>query len=367
MPQSTASPKPANVTPLPPRPVVLDEKMKALFKLIERVAQASIPVLLMGETGSGKEVVAEWVHGCSRLAARPFLRINCAGLTEAVVESELFGHERGAFTGATQAHRGLFEAADGGTLLLDELAELPLRTQAKLLRVLEAGELTRLGSNQTRRVSVRFIAATHRPLPELVAAGAFRSDLYYRLNGARLEIPPLRERRQEIVPLAQHFLRRLAAASGAAPLGLHASAEQALVAHRWPGNVRELRNVVEYAAALCTEGVIRAEHLDLETASSGEPPASSGTAATAPPHGEAPVGRLRQTLKSFERQCIEAALVRSLGNQTLAARELGISRRSLTNKLTEHGIGRPRKSLPPEAPRVTRPGATLGAPCGGQP
>jgi DNA-binding NtrC family response regulator len=336
--------------------------MKALFRLIERIGHASIPVLLLGETGSGKEVVAEWVHGCSKRAGRPFLRINCAGLTEAVVESELFGHERGAFTGATQAHRGLFEAADGGTLLLDELAELPLRTQAKLLRVLEAGEFTRLGSNQTRRVSVRFIAATHRPLPELVASGAFRSDLYYRLNGARLEIPPLRERRQEIVPLAQYFLQRLVGASGAPHARLHPSAEHALLGHHWPGNVRELRNVVEYAAALCTDGLIHATLLDLEYSVGFEREAafnlrapSSTRVGTLTPAAR---GHLRQMLKSFERQCIDAALLRSEGNQTRAALELGISRRALTNKLTEHGIGRPRKSSPPHpstGPALTAP------------
>jgi DNA-binding NtrC family response regulator len=319
--------------------------MKDLLRLIERIGHSAIPVLLLGESGVGKEVVAEWVHSCSRLAERPLLRINCAGLTDSVVESELFGHERGAFTGAVQTQRGLFEAADGGTLLLDEVAELPLRTQAKLLRVLEAGEFSRLGSTQPRKVSIRFVAATHRCLPELVASGMFRLDLYYRLSGARLEIPPLRERREEIVPLARHFLTRLAARTGDPCARLDPGAERALALHDWPGNVRELRNVVEYAAALSTGGVITRDLLELEAGVGASrasvvppapPPAAAGDLTKA---SEA----LRERLECFERQCIEAALTRCQNNQTRAARELGISRRTMTNKLAKHQLERRRQ------------------------
>jgi len=329
--------------------------MNDLLRLIERIGHSVIPVLLLGESGAGKEVVAEWVHAFSRLAARPLLRINCAGLTDSVVESELFGHERGAFTGAVQAHRGLFEAADGGTLLLDEVAELPLRTQAKLLRVLEAGEFSRLGSTQPRKVDIRFIAATHRPLSELVASGEFRLDLYYRLSGARLEIPPLRERREEIVPLARHFLSRLATRTGEASARLAPGAERALTQHDWPGNVRELRNVVEYAAALCSDGIIGAELLELET---GVGPSRDSARPAAPSPGASPgnLGKageaLREQLESFERECIEAALARCHNNQTRAARELGISRRTMTNKLAKHQLERPRQR-PVDAGEVT--------------
>ncbi len=330
--------------------------MKDLLRLIERIGRSAIPVLLLGESGAGKEVVAEWVHSCSRLAERPLLRINCAGLTDSVVESELFGHERGAFTGAVQTQRGLFEAADGGTLLLDEVAELPLRTQAKLLRVLEAGEFSRLGSTQPRKVSIRFIAATHRCLPELVASGAFRLDLYYRLSGARLEIPPLRERREEIVPLARYFLTRLAKRTGETCARLDPGAERALVLHDWPGNVRELRNVVEYAAALSSGGVITADLLELEAGvaavrESAPPPAAASDLTRA---SEA----LRERLECFERQCIEAALARCQNNQTRAARELGISRRTMTNKLAKHQLERRRQ--------LALRNAALDAPNGGE-
>ncbi|MEY4547906.1 MAG: hypothetical protein RL685_4101 [Pseudomonadota bacterium] len=318
--------------------------MQALYALIERIGHSTIPVVLLGETGSGKEVVAEWVHRCSPLSAAPFLRINCAGLSESIVESELFGHERGAFTGATSTQHGLFESADGGTLMLDELAELPLRTQAKLLRVLECGEFCRLGSTVVRQARVRFIAATHRALLELVESGAFRRDLYYRLSGARLYIPPLRERPQEIVPLAKHFLARAAAASGRS-LQLGACAERALQSHAWPGNVRELRNAIEYAAALCGTALIDEQLLDLRPALEVASVAKRApqTPAAVACAGAVAHGSLRQQLKHFERACIQSALARCGGNQTLAARELRISRRALVNKLTEHALDRPRK------------------------
>lgn len=327
--------------------IVLDETMRELYCRIQQIGESSIPVLLLGETGCGKEVVAEWVHSCSGVAPRPFLRVNCAGLSESVVESELFGHERGAFTGAVQGHRGLFESADGGTLLLDELAELPLRTQAKLLRVLENGEFSRLGSTQMRKTNVRLIAATCRNLSELMESGEFRIDLYYRLCGARLEIPPLRERRTEIVPLAEFFLRRATTTSNAAERHFELAAKQALMNYHWPGNVRELRNVVEYAAALSPDSPISVSSLSLifSVRPSQESRVRSETTREAPPACSPcfSIRTLREQVKHFECECIRAALNNCHGNQTRAARQLGISRRGLTGKLTEYGIARPRK------------------------
>jgi DNA-binding NtrC family response regulator len=337
--------------------------MRQIHDLIEAIRNSSIPVLLLGETGCGKEVIAERIHARSMRAAQIFLRINCAGLSESVVESELFGHERGAFTGAVQAQRGVFESAHGGTLMLDEVAELPLRTQAKLLRVLESGEFSRLGSCESRRADVRIIAATHRGLHELMERGQFRRDLYYRLAGAELHIPPLRERRHEVLELARHFLERLAPASARA-VRLDATAEAALLTHDWPGNVRELRNVIEYAVARCTDGVVRSELIELRRgppqAPGSSPAAASPAAGSSPaassaaaPSGaapstspSAPSAGLRAKLERFERECICEALARAGQNQTRAARALGISRRALTEKLAKYAIERPRSQRP---------------------
>lgn len=342
------------------RYVVLDPGMRVIFSLIERLSQATVPVLLLGETGSGKEVLADWVHRTSRLAARPFVKINCAGLSESVIESELFGHERGAFTGAVQPHQGLFEAADGGTLFLDEVAELPLRTQAKLLRVLESGEFSRLGSTLVRSVRVRLIAATHRDLGQQIESGGFRTDLYFRLNGATLEIPPLRERPLEIVPLARLFLDRAAEHLGRERLALDSDAERMLLQYEWPGNVRELRNVMDCAAALCIGSVVTAEALTLGRplhlfTPSSRPPASLrvGVEPTPlPPDDSARRADLRGELQLFERAQILVALERSQGNQTRAARLLGVSRRTLTNKLNLYDIDRPRKRRPALSQRI---------------
>jgi DNA-binding NtrC family response regulator len=329
--------------------------MRELHHIAAEIRKSLIPVLLLGETGSGKEVLAEHIHARSIRGRRPFIRINCAGLSESVVESELFGHERGAFTGALQSHRGIFELAHGGSLMLDEVAELPLRTQAKLLRVLESGEFTRLGGSESRRADVRIISATHRGLPELMASGQFRSDLYYRLAGAELIIPPLRERRQEIVALATHFLERSTTALGHGPARLDATAEAALLAHDWPGNVRELRNVIEYAAARCFDGIVRGELLDIRRPHLVRAATRcSGTDLDAP--WPTPSARLREQLEAFERQCIRAALARCRDNQTRAARELGISRRALTKKLTKHGFERPRSTGMSLRPERAQPG-----------
>jgi len=316
----------------------LDQRMSTLWERLAVVARSKLPVLLLGETGSGKEVAAEWVFTSSGRGER-LLKVNCAGLSESLVESELFGHVRGAFTGAHAPHTGIFEAAHGGTLFLDEVGELPLPTQAKLLRVLESGEVVRLGSTQARRVDVRIVAATHRDLPERIARGLFREDLYFRLNGVSALIPPLRERSVEVLPLAQFFTERCARGLGLVPPVLDKAAQEALIAYHWPGNVRELRNVIERGVVLCQAGTIKVEHLELSI--HARPPEGPPSSAQALPH--TPNG-IRAQWQRFERELIEDALGQAEGNQTRAAKLLGISRRTLTNKLNTYGMPRPRKS-----------------------
>ena len=231
--------------------IILQPAMKAAYALVEQLARGSINVLILGETGVGKEIVAEAIHRASPRSGAPLVRIDCAALSEQLLESELFGHERGAFTGAVSAKAGLIEAANGGTVFLDEAGELPASLQAKLLRVLEAREVTRVGSVHARRIDVRFISATNKDLEDGVARGAFRSDLMYRLNGASIEVPPLRERPLEIVPLAELFMQRVAAQLKLSlPPRLTEQAASTLLAHDWPGNVRELRNVIERATLI---------------------------------------------------------------------------------------------------------------------
>jgi two-component system, NtrC family, response regulator AtoC len=330
----------------PSQPLIRDQKMRRIYELLEKLALTHIPILVLGETGVGKELIAEWVHRHSPRAAAPLVKLNCAGLTESVVESELFGHERGAFTGAITSHAGLFERADGGTLLLDEIGELPARTQAKLLRVLESGELQRVGGTYTRVVSVRVIAATHRDLAAMVERGEFRQDLFFRLNAAIVDVPPLRERSSEIAPLAELFLERYARRMERQPLELDRAAVSALLAYDWPGNVRELRNVIERAAAM-TDGMrVDAAALALSARVRCKPhPAKEPRVAPGPMVGPLAVGDIRSQLREFERARIIAALETTMGNQTRAAKLLGVSRRTLTNKLTVHGLERPRRGL----------------------
>jgi len=262
----------------PPRPE-LSEAMQHLYRLIDNVAQSNITVIVRGETGAGKEVVAEEIHRRSPRAPKPIVKLNCAALPEQLLEGELFGYERGAFTGATSAKPGLIEAADGGTLFLDEVGELPLATQAKLLRVVESREVLRLGSLRPKSIDVRFVAATHRDLEEMVAYGGFRQDLYYRLNGVSLVIPPLRERVDEIPRLANEFVARFCRESRRPTLPMSDAAMAVLKTHSWPGNVRELRNVIERAVVFCKTVAIAPEHLGLVDRSSRPPsnyPAPSG-------------------------------------------------------------------------------------------
>jgi transcriptional regulator with PAS, ATPase and Fis domain len=343
--------------------VVVEPSMMRLHALVDLVARSTLPVLVVGETGVGKEVISTAVHARSPRAHCPLVRINCAALPEALLESELFGFEKGAFTGASHAKRGLIDAADGGSFLLDEVGELPLTTQAKLLRVLESGEITRLGSVKPHAIDVRFIAATNRQLPVLVAQGRFRRDLYYRLNGITLPIPPLRERPAEIGKLAHAFLAAGAARAGRGTPVLSEEALALLARHSWPGNVRELRNVMERAATLCTGGVLEAAHVLIDPditeplapeaapeesvfASGGPAPRSS--ASTQPPPGdqgdERASGKLLRMDPDTERRMIERALEEVGGNQGRAAALLGISRRTLINRLNTFGLPRPRKT-----------------------
>ena len=292
--------------------------MRRVYGLANSAARGVISVLIVGETGVGKDVMANEIHRMSPRAKAPFVTLNCAALSESLLETELFGHEKGAFTGATDTKAGLLESAPGGTVFLDEIGELPPAAQAKLLRVLENGELLRVGGLRPRRIDVRLVAATNADLDAAIAAGKFRRDLYYRINGCVVVLPPLRERTSEILPLARHF----AAALGCAQFT--GAAERALCAHPWPGNVRELKTVVERAVLLSARrGAIDAP--DLMLSPRRIPP-------TVPP-GVAP----------HEREQLLEALQRAHGNQKEAAKLLGLSRQTLSKKLDTHGIGRPRK------------------------
>jgi transcriptional regulator with GAF, ATPase, and Fis domain len=306
---------------------------------IERIAATHLPVLIMGETGAGKEVVAETIVAGSPRKDSPFVRINCAALTESLVESELFGHERGAFTSADRAKQGLLESADGGTVLLDEIGELPPAAQAKLLRVLESGEVTRVGSVSAKRIDVRFLAATNRDLAAMVDMGTFRADLLYRLDGITVRVPPLRERTSEIPSLARTLLEAACKTSGRKPPVLGDSALARLARHEWPGNVRELRRVMERVAALAPGSVI--DQSDLEPLL-----VSAMGRASRPPPPSAPSLReaVKSEVESIERTRIEDALRRAAGNQTQAAKLLGISRRTLIDRIERFGLPRPRRS-----------------------
>jgi DNA-binding NtrC family response regulator len=287
----------------------------AMYHLVETVAvvaPSSAPVLITGESGVGKEVVAELIHRWSPRADGPLVAANCAGLPESLIESELFGHTKGAFTGASASRQGFFRAADGGTLFLDEIGELPLHLQPKLLRALESGHIMPVGSDSPIEVDTRLVAATNRDLDKAVAEGRFREDLYYRINVIELRVPPLRERREDILPLA----RRFAAEFAGGPARFSPQATHCLVAYTWSGNVRELRNAIQRACLLCRGDVIMPEHL---------PPKVAALESAGPPE--------RGWLSQVERATILATLEECGGNRTHAAQKLGISRRALIYKL----------------------------------
>jgi two-component system response regulator HydG len=303
--------------------VFASEAMRRLAVLVARVAPRDVTVLLTGESGTGKERVAEAIVAGSRRADRPFVRFNCAALTPELAEAELFGHAKGAFTGAARSRPGLFGEADGGTLLLDEVGELAAPAQAKLLRVLQEGEVRPVGEERTRTVDVRVIAATHRDLGEEVRAGRFREDLFYRLNVVHLHVPPLRERPEDVRALARHFLDRFAERFGVSPLHVPEVLFDRLAAHPWPGNVRELENALEGLVALSPP-----EGLDLSLLPGGGP--AAGERAPLP---------LRERVLAYERGLVVEALRAARGNRSEAARRLGVSRVTLHDKLRRFGLG----------------------------
>jgi DNA-binding NtrC family response regulator len=287
--------------------------------MLERVGPSEASVLITGSHGSGKEVVARWLHAASARADKPFVAVNAGGLADGVFESELFGHVRGAFTDAKSDRAGCFELADGGTLFLDELANMPLGQQAKLLRVLQTGELHPVGSSRVRHVDVRVLAATNVKVAEAVAAGRFREDLFYRLNTVEIELPPLRDRREDIPELAALFLARQASRYDKRISGFAPDAMQALLAHAWPGNVRELEHVVERAVLMSAGALVAAEDLLLRARSENAPRLTD------------------MTLAEAEKYLIERGLERA-GNVTDAAKLLGLSRSALYRRLEYFGL-----------------------------
>jgi DNA-binding NtrC family response regulator len=364
------------VVELPEPALARSPAMHDVHRLVERIAASDISVLVLGETGVGKERIAEALHRHSPRAGRPLVRLNCAALSESLLESELFGHERGAFTGAQERKQGLLESAEGGTVFLDEVGDMPLPTQVKLLRVLEERKVRLVGGLKPIAIDVRFVAATNRDLEREIARGGFRQDLYFRLNGASVLIPPLRERPEEIHGLVARVIAEACARMRRA--GVPACTVEALALLRsypWPGNVRELRSVIERAVVLCDANAISLAHLPTEKMSAHfarreltPPPVQAGVAAQASPlaartpapadssppaaHPAAAVpqalrGRLpphvREELLAQERQRIVEALAACGGNQTEAAALLGMSRRTLISRIAEYGLPRPRK------------------------
>jgi transcriptional regulator with PAS, ATPase and Fis domain len=327
--------------------VLADARMQAVYDLIQRVAPTMVTVLVCGETGVGKELVAEAIHRASGTrSARPLVRINCAALPGALVESELFGHERGAFTGASAGKPGLLEAADRGTVFLDEIGELPLAAQAKLLRALEAREVTRVGGLRARPIDVRFVAATNRDLCAEVARGNFRDDLYFRLNGVTVTVPPLRERTSDIEPLARHFLDDFCRQLGRPSPTLTPSALERLLCHPWPGNVRELRNVLESAVLHAASDCIEDDLLPPSLGQGALGPVSSGpTSCVGASLEDTKPLRSWTDAQRAERHRILDALAACNGNQTRAAEWLNMPRRTLVAKLSAYAIPRPRKPL----------------------
>ncbi|HET9767548.1 MAG TPA: sigma 54-interacting transcriptional regulator, partial [Thermoanaerobaculia bacterium] len=298
-----------------PVPGIVGESPALLSALarLPRLAQGEVPVIVLGESGTGKELVARQVHRLSPRADGPFLPINCAALSESLLLEDLFGHAKGAFTGADRDRAGIFETARGGTVFLDEIGDLPLAAQGKLLRVLQEKEVRRLGESAPRTVDVRVVAATHRDLAAMVRDQSFREDLYYRLRVAVLELPPLRDRGGDVVLLAEHFLARTS--RGRRPCRLSRAARERLLAHRWPGNVRELENVLEVAAALAEGGTIERDHLQLPESTESRP---------------APAGSYHQQVEAFRRRLVEEALRAAHGNRAEAARRLGLTRQALS-------------------------------------
>lgn len=312
--------------------------MRAVLEEARQVTATNATVLIRGESGTGKELVAGIIHANSPRAGRPFIKVNCAALPEGLVESELFGHERGAFTGAVGARKGRFEMAHGGTLFLDEVGDMTPLTQAKLLRAIQEKEFERVGGAETLRVDVRLIAATNRNLEEMTARGEFRQDLYYRLSVFPIILPPLRERRDDVMALVSHFVDKAGAASRRKIARITSRAAEALMAYDWPGNIRELENVVERAVILCgPDGVIDAEHLPvwLQQSPGLE---SCGCGGALPGAGLPSGGTLDEALGSLEKKLIVEALRGHGGNMSKAALRLGVTERVMGLRMKKHGL-----------------------------
>jgi two-component system response regulator AtoC len=324
--------------------VVADSEMARLYATVRKVARMPTTVLILGETGSGKDVLAQRLHAWSQRASNPFVRINCAGIPESLLESELFGHERGAFTGADRRKVGYFEASKGGTIFLDEIGELSAGAQVRLLHVLENRTVTRLGGTTPMSIDVRVVCATHRDLQALVGEERFRADLYFRISPFIVRVPPLRERPVEVPLLANVFVRQLGEQIGSPPPTIAPDAVAMLMGYRWPGNVRELRNAVEHAFVMAEGATLRREHFTSQIRDLSMP-------AGAVPHAEP----IRRRLGEVERERIEQALAAEDGNQTRAAARLGMPRRTLVYKLTQYRRNRDQQ----------RPGGGAGGGDGG--
>ncbi len=302
------------------------QSMQRVFETLSLVAPSDATVLITGESGTGKELIASALHHNSPRRKGPFIKVNCAALHENLLESELFGHEKGAFTGADSRRRGRFELASGGTLFLDEIGDMAPQTQAKILRVLQEGELERLGGANTIQVNVRLVAATHRDLPAMVDQGTFRQDLFFRLSVVPIELPPLRERPEDIPVLADHFLHRYAAKNKKDIRGFHPQALILMGRYPWPGNIRELENTIERGVILCQGEQITPRELPPQMVPPEFVQAQTGPAATG------------LTLKDLEREAIRATLEQTGGNKSKTARLLGIARQTLLNKIREYGL-----------------------------
>jgi len=338
-----------------------DAKSNALLQRIQLVAPSEANILIIGETGTGKELIARHVHQLSNRADGPFIAVNCGALTDSLVESELFGHEKGAFTGAVNAKEGWFEAAHGGTLFLDEIGDLPLSTQVKLLRVLQEREVVRVGSRRPIPINVRLVAATNVHLEEAVAASRFREDLYFRLSVAVLDLPALRNRPGDILPLAHHFLELYGQKLGSPQVRLSPATESALLAHPWPGNIRELENVIHHAVLVCQGNLVQPAHLHLSRMESR----------TVAPKASTPESALEEALVAFFEEDapdlyakLEHAIMRTAyqycqNNQLQTARLLGISRNIVRARLIQYGELNPKtQSAEPLAgvlPRLVHP------------
>jgi len=299
--------------------------MRQVYEQVAQVARTNTTVLLRGESGTGKELIAHAIHYNSSRAKKPFIKVSCAALPHDLIESELFGYEKGAFTGAQTAKKGRFELAEGGTLFLDEIGELNLSTQVKLLRVLQEREFERLGSTETTRANIRLVAATNKDLEKAIAAGEFREDLFYRLNVFAIFVPPLRERRPDILLLADHFVEKFAREHGKKVKRISTPAIDMLASYHWPGNVRELANAIERATVVCDGQVLHAHHLPptLQTAE------ASGTGQTA---------SLSDALEAFEKDALQDALKSARGNRAKAARLLATTERIFNYRVRKYGI-----------------------------